>query len=198
MSNEELAVLAQGGDRESLMTLWSQVNRLVWKNANRWAAFGRGGATVEDLVQAGFIALLRTVDSFDPRKAKFSTHLYTYLRAEFTEATGQRSTRTQRDPLHSAVSLDTPLVDADNDEWGSIELCDAIIDPTAEDAFLDVEHEELCSAVRAAVDALPECQRTAILARYFGKAGTKPQKQAINAAMRTLRREHSRRLRNFL
>ncbi len=195
MRNEELAVLAQGGDREALMNLWSQVNRLVLKYANRWAAFGRGGVTVEDLCQAGFIALLRAVDSYDPGKAMFSTHLYTYLRAEFTEATGQRSPRTQRDPLHSAVSLDALLADGNNDEGSDIELCNTISDSAAEDAFLDVEHEELRSAVLAAVDALPECQRTAILARYFGKDG---KKQNVRVAMQNLRRNHAWRLKSYL
>jgi len=41
MSNETLAVLAQGGDREALLELWAQVRRFIWKQARRWA--GRGG-----------------------------------------------------------------------------------------------------------------------------------------------------------
>jgi len=37
MTNEALAVLAQDGDHEALLALWSQVQRLVWKQAWRWA-----------------------------------------------------------------------------------------------------------------------------------------------------------------
>lgn len=54
---------------------------MVYAQATRWA--GLGGTTIEDLTQAGFIAVLRAVDSYDPsRGTKFSTHLFQRLRAE--------------------------------------------------------------------------------------------------------------------
>jgi len=176
------------------MTLWNQVNRLVWKYAHKWAALGRGGVTSEDLVQTGFAALMEAVDSYNPEKARFSTHLVTRLRAEFTEATGQRTTRKQLDPLHSALSMDVPLTDGD----GDIELISTIPDPEAEAAFLDVERGELCAAVRTAVDALPERQRAAIRARYFGEGSVKWERQDVSRAMRSLRRDHARRLEGYL
>ena len=81
MNNEELAAMAQAGDREALLKLWTQVRRMVYQQAMRWA--GVGGTTLEDLEQAGFIAMLRAVDSYDPsRGTKFSTHLFQRLRAE--------------------------------------------------------------------------------------------------------------------
>ncbi|MBD5170043.1 MAG: hypothetical protein HDT20_08015 [Oscillibacter sp.] len=92
MSNEELAVMIQAGDRERLTELWDQVRRLVCQQARRWAAGGRGGVEVEDLQQAGFIAVLRAADSFDSSKgAKFTTALDYYLKQEFTAAVGQRT-----------------------------------------------------------------------------------------------------------
>lgn len=48
MTNEELVTLIQGGDRGKLVELWSQVRRLVLKNARRWA--GLGGTEVADLL----------------------------------------------------------------------------------------------------------------------------------------------------
>ena len=60
--------------------------------------------------QAGFIAMLRAVDSYDPsRGTKFSTYLFHRLRAELSAATGYNSKRSWFDPLQSAVSLDAPL-----------------------------------------------------------------------------------------
>ncbi len=161
MTNEELAVQAQDGDHEALLALWGQVQRLVWVQARRWA--GYGGTTMEDLLQAGVVALLRAVGSYDPQKGKFSTWLFPLLRAEFAIATGQHRKRTRLDPLQEAVSLETPLTDDDEDGT----LGDLIPDSAAEVAFLAVEHDELHDALEAALATLgPEEQRT-IRTRYF-------------------------------
>ena len=92
MTNEQIVCTIQAGDRDKLMELWYQVRRMVYKQAARWA--GPGGTTTEDLVQAGFIAVLRAADSYDPsRGTKFSTHLFQRLRAELSAATGYNSKR---------------------------------------------------------------------------------------------------------
>lgn len=100
MSNEELVALIQAGDRDRIVELWHQVQRMVYKQAARWA--GLGGTTIEDMTQAGFIAVLRAVDSYDPsRGTKFSTHLFQRLRAELSAATGYNSKRSRFDPLQT-------------------------------------------------------------------------------------------------
>jgi len=125
VSNEELVTLIQAGDRDRIVELWHQVQRMVYKQAARWA--GLGGTTVEDLEQAGFIAMLRAVDSYDPsRGTKFSTHLFQRLRAELSAATGYNSKRSWFDPLQNAVSLDAPLEDSED-----ATLADFIPDPAA-------------------------------------------------------------------
>ena len=87
MSNEERVALIQAGDRDRIVELWHQVRRMVYKQAARWA--GLGGTTIEDLTQAGFIAVLRAVDSYDlSRGTKFSTHLFQRLRAELRRPRG--------------------------------------------------------------------------------------------------------------
>ncbi len=159
MTNEQLAVLAQGGNREALLKLWNQVERLVWKQARRWA--GLGGTTVEDLSQAGFIAVLRTVDSFDPQKGKFSTWLFPILRAEFSAATGQQTARARRDPLQTAISADIPVW-----EDGEETALDFIPDPEAEDAYLAVEREELHDTLETALNTLSPKNRRVVSARY--------------------------------
>lgn len=125
MSNEELVALIQAGDRDRIVELWHQVRRMVYAQATRWA--GLGGTTIEDLTQAGFIAVLRAVDSYDPsRGTKFSTHLFQRLRAELSAATGYNSKRSWFDPLQNAVSLDAPLEDSED-----ATLADFIPDPAA-------------------------------------------------------------------
>lgn len=112
MNNEELVALIQAGDRGKLVELWTQVRRMVYQQAARWA--GVGGTTLEDLEQSGFIAMLRAVDAYDPTKAKFSTYLFQRLRSEFSTATGQHTKQARHDPLQNAVSLGAPLIDDDD------------------------------------------------------------------------------------
>lgn len=103
VSNEELVTLIQAGDRDRIVELWHQVQRMVYKQAARWA--GLGGTTIEDLTQTGFIAMLR---------------------AELSAATGYNSQRSWFDPLQNAVSLDAPLEDSED-----ATLADFIPDPAA-------------------------------------------------------------------
>jgi len=167
MTNEELTVLAQGGDREALLKLWGQVRRLVLKQAGRWA--GRGGAEVEDLLQCGFIAVLRAVDSYDASAGyAFTTHLFYLLKQEFTAACGQKTQRERRDPLQTAYSLDAPLTD---DEGDPLTLADTLPDPEAEaelTAVVDRDFENRRrAAVKAAIATLPENLQEAIRGRYY-------------------------------
>ena len=170
MSNEELAALVQAGERERLVELWGQTRRLVLKQANRWAVYRSGGAELEDLEQAGFIAVLRAADSFDPAAGcKFSSWLQPFVLDEFTKATGRRSARQAHDPLNGAASLDVP---ACPDEENSSPLGELMPDKRAEDAFADVERREdlrrLHAQLMEALDTLPPYPRAAVMAQYWG------------------------------
>lgn len=186
MSNEELVVLIQGGERDKLMELWAQVRRMVLKEAVRWAAYRSNGIDLEDLEQAGFIALMRAVDSFNPTAgARFSTWYYPIVKDEFQRATGRRTEKQRRDPLDAAVSLDAPITeDSDN-----ISLGDTIPDPGAESAIADVDHREdlrhLHAALEAAIATLPFDLQAAIRGRYY--RGETVDANAHNKAMRMLR-----------
>lgn len=168
MTNEELAVMVQSGDRDALLVLWEQVRRLVWKYANRWAVYGGNGVEAEDLLQAGFIAVLRAVETFDSSSgAKFTTYLYPVLKTEFVAATGQRTRKQQMDPLQSAASLDTPLLDDENgDTFG-----DLVPDPAAEAAFEAVDEadrlEHLRAVLKEAIAQLAPSHQDVICRRYY-------------------------------
>lgn len=168
MTNEQLVERIQAGEREWLLELWQQVRQLVGKYARRWAAGGRNGVETEDLVQTGFIAVLRAADTFDASAVcAFTTWLGIYLKQEFTQATGQRTKRDRMDPLQTAKSLDIPLTD----EWDSDPLSALIPDPAAEAAMQSVEERDWAEHRRAAVEAaiatLSEEQQSAIRKRYY-------------------------------
>ena len=187
MSNEELVALIQAGDRDRIVELWHQVQRMVYKQAARWA--GVGGTTLEDLEQAGFIAVLRAVDTYDPTKAKFSTHLFQRLRAEFSAATGYNSKRSWFDPLQNAVSLDAPLEDSED-----ATLADFIPDPAA---AAEMDGMEVRIGVAAILAELPEDQQRAVRGKYWHDLTV--DKKTLNAAMKRLRHpDCSKRLRAYL
>ena len=189
VSNEELVALIQAGDRDRIVELWHQVQRMVYAQATRWA--GLGGTTIEDLTQAGFIAVLRAVDSYDPsRGTKFSTHLFQRLRAELSAATGQHTKQARLDPLQNAVSLDAPLTDDDDSDT----FADLIPDPAAEAA---IEGMDVRLGVAGVLAELPEEQRKAVYDKYWCDLQVDARTHA--AAMKRLRHpDCSKRLRAYL
>lgn len=136
MSNEELAVMIQGGERDRLIELWQQIRRMALKEAVRWVAYHSNGVELDGLEQAGFIALMRAVNGFDPAAgALFSTWYHRILLTEFEAATGRRTEKQRRDPLDAAVSLDVPVgEDEDSATLGELQE-----DPAAARALEDVE-----------------------------------------------------------
>ncbi len=187
VSNEELVALIQAGDRDRIVELWHQVQRMVYAQATRWA--GLGGTTIEDLTQAGFIAVLRAVDTYDPTKAKFSTYLFQRLRAELSAATGWSSKTARLDPLQNAVSLDAPLTDEED-----ATLADFIPDPAA---AAEMGNAEVRIGVAAILAELPEDQQRAVRGKYWHDLTV--DKKTLNAAMKRLRHpDCSRRLKAYL
>lgn len=168
MTNEQLVELAQIGDRDALLQLWEGVKMLVWKLANKWAVYGGNGVETDDLLQEGFIAMLRALETYDRcAGAKFSTFFVPVLKTQFTAATGQRTKRDREDPLQSAASLDAPLTADDED----FTLADTLEDPAAEDAFEDVAERDRLEHIRdildEAIDRLEPNQREVIRKKYF-------------------------------
>ena len=168
MSNEELAVLVQNGEQDKLMELWGQVRRMALKEAVRWAAYRSNGAELEDLEQAGFIALMRAVDGFDPTAgARFGTWYYPIMKDEFRRATGRRTAKQAQDPLHTAGSLDIQIGEEDN----VATVGELVPDPVAAQAFSDVEDREWLAQLRPILDRalsiLPDRQRDTLVQRYY-------------------------------
>lgn len=197
MTNEELAAKIMGGDRDKLLELWEQVRRFAYQQANRWARIERGGATVADLEQSSFVALLDALEGWNPERGKFLTWYGLVLRGALSEATGQRTQRDRLDPLDAASSLDVPF--SDDPDAGT--LADVVRDPAAEQAVEAVAEQDalacMQAAVRRALDGLPADQRRAVVLRYW--RGESPDPRAINAALRALRNPSvSRQLRAFL
>lgn len=188
MNNEELAALIQNGERDRLPELWAQVERFVAQQANRRLTLsgGLGGVEFGDLYNAGYLALIAAVDSFDPLAGKsFIGWLALTLRSAFAEAGGYRSRKQSMDPLHRAGSLDAPV----GEDEDSASLAELVPDPAAAQAFEDVEGRDrlaqLHAALEAAIAPLPPDLRAAIRDRYY--YGKIVDANTHNRAMRLLR-----------
>lgn len=156
MSNEELVAAIQRGDQGRMPELWDNVYRLVCKYARHyWGLLeGRGGLTVEDLVQTGYVALAEAVEFYDSTVAAFSTWLYIYLRKNFRITAGLHGKAKTNDPINSKISLNAPIDEEDGD------ALDALIeDPKSAATFQSVEDaiytEQLHNALEDALAALP-------------------------------------------
>ena len=187
MSNEEVAVLAQSGNEKSVLLLWERVKYFAKKQAGRWIAAweGRGGVTIDDLMQCAFLALLDALESWRPDGGSFIGWYALRLKAAFTVAYGQRTQRDRLDPLQTATSLETPLDGYDDD----LTLGDTIEDPEAMRAMDSVEEidrlHHLHDIMQEIIETLPEPQKTAIVQRYY--MDEKADSKAHNAALRSLR-----------
>ncbi len=166
MTNEELAQQIQQGERDLILPLWEQVRRYAHDRAYKWhrATGGRGGVTLDDLEQEAFIALLEALEGWDEKAGKFLTWYDLRLKSAFTAATAQRTQRDRLDPLESALSLDTPLLDGEDDLFT---LADVVADPRAEQDMENLEEIERQESVRRVVNSLQTEQRQVILLRYY-------------------------------
>ena len=171
MSNEELVKQIQDGDRNRLPELWEQVERFVALRSRAVAERldGRYGVTAEDFYQSGYFALLSALETFAEEKGcSFLSWLDVHLKREFAICGGWRTDRARKDPLNSALSLNAPLV---NEEDNDATLGDYLPDPDGLQAFEDVEQEDwnfqLHHALETAIDEIPVKPGDVIRRRYF-------------------------------
>ena len=217
---EQLVEMAQGGRDELYLDIWLRVKGRIWTIAkNRYqkmkegtAGFDNGGiiggVDAEDLYQAGFLALVDAIRTFDgSREIKFTSWLHYYLKKEFRAAEGIRTKR--RDPLDKCLSYDRPS-SPDNEDLGP--LSDTI--PSGRDDYAtvneEVYNEQLHGAIEAALDMIPTREAEAIRRAYFAGETYKEiakatgvsverVRQIINAGIATLRRQRAKnRLEEFL
>lgn len=169
MTNEDIVVLIQAGDTSLYADLWRNIERLVrWKARSIISAIGsRGGAEVDDLYQSGYLAMVAAVNTYNPESGSFAGWLMLHLKKAFAEATGTRSQKQAKDPIHSAISLESPL----SDDTDADELQEIIPDPAAELPMRGVDEriyqQQLRNALEMALDKLPDNQRDTIRSKYL-------------------------------
>ena len=143
-----LMLAYQGGEEGAFDQIVERYSTMVWSLLTRFLGQGE---TREDLVQETFLRVVKARDRYQP-SARFSTYLY---RIVYNLAVNESQRR------RTLVSLDQPSGEDKDSTMGEV-LKDDTAEPSAE-----LEREDVVTAVRAAVGALPEGQRMAlILAKY--------------------------------
>lgn len=181
MTNEEIAVAVQRGQSELMEQLWKQCRRFIGQQALRWAKAwkNRSYFDMDDLTQAGYIALCEAVKGYQAGRGGFLTFLGFHLKTEFSKVIGCRTETQMKDPLNEAVSLDAP---AYNDEDSAVALGETLPfeDPGFEDIERDLMNEYLARVLGWALQGVTEKRRTAIERRYFQEQNYAKIAEALN------------------
>lgn len=154
LTNEELALALQHGDTTALEALWEQTKRLAFCTVRQY----RPSVTVDldDLLQAAFLGVRAAAFAFDPDRGAFAALLPFYVRRACRQTLGLDR------PALATTSLDAPLNDETDDTLEDL-LADDSLPPMTE----DIEREELCRDVRAAVERLEGRQAAAVRGHWL-------------------------------
>jgi RNA polymerase sigma factor (sigma-70 family) len=170
MTNEELAIRIQQGEKELLDRLWEQNKGFIYERAyqlyNQYTDRCKScGVEDDDIIQIGFFALCEAVQAYKPESGyKLTTYMKYPLKTHFKVLLGERTTK--RDPLNQCNSLNE-LAGDDTDT----EKLDLVADPESGAPFDELEEEifnnELHHALETAFLKLSTKQSSVIRRRYL-------------------------------
>jgi RNA polymerase sigma factor (sigma-70 family) len=180
MTNEELALRIKSGETFLMDELWGQVERFVYKQANKfyWAykdRCGQIGLEVDDLYQEGYFAIHKAVENFD---ASLNKTLLTYagyqLKRRFFDVSKMHSTGWQKNTTYYAMSLDAPTGRYDKIHSTSkkdMALLNVLVDEIdiAEGVIEQIYTKSLGEALEEAMTSLTERQAYILVERYYNK-----------------------------
>lgn len=149
LSDEDLVESALGGDEDAFSQLYERYRRPVFATSYRII---QSAEDARDATQEVFVKLYRSLRSWNPRKASFSTWIYRLASNHAIDCWRARGRRRETQDTENPA------------ERGEREhaLDDAIRSP-----YRDVAGREQVDAVRRCVDLLPELQKKVFILRYF-------------------------------
>lgn len=122
--NERYVLEYNNGDAQALSKLIKANSGLVHNFANRYSSYLGSGLTKEDLVQAGYIGLIKAVKRYDSKRDnKFSTYAYWWIRKEILDEKDSINL-TIRIPGHkvAAIKLIKLLEDQSIELYGKVNV----------------------------------------------------------------------------
>ena len=143
LSDDEVALLAQGGDGQALVYLLDKYKNFVRARARSYFLIG---ADHEDIVQEGMIGLYKAIRDYKADKqTSFRAFAELCVKRQIITAI-KTATRQKHVPLNSYVSLNKPLYDEESDRTLMDVIEGRVTNP--EDLFISQEevnhiHEQI-------------------------------------------------------
>ena len=172
MTNEELAAAVKAGREDLITELWEQCENYIRLQASRWERAWKGKRhdfDFDDFFQAGYFALLKAVDKWDPERGKcFIGFLDLCLKTVFAEVAGCRTKAQKKDIMYTSERLESPVPGKRSD--GKERTLAETIGGYCEglEAIEEKDYQEcIVKAVREAVARLPENCRKAVEGHFL-------------------------------
>lgn len=169
MSNEELAIEIQNGNKEAVIQLWEQVEKFIISQAHTYyrklEATGREYIPEPtDLIAEGYFAMLEAVKYYSTRKGyKYITYLSKTLKKAFYAVSGYKTLKEQNEPLNKCKSLNIPL----NEDSDNIEVIDIVTDKSAYEAFSAIEITDRNHIISNVLSSLNEADKQLLQLKYW-------------------------------
>ncbi|WP_459479625.1 sigma-70 family RNA polymerase sigma factor [Clostridium saccharoperbutylacetonicum] len=153
MTNEELVLLYQQGDKQALENLIETNIGIVRKLANKFYGINKM-VEFDDMVQVGTIGLINAASKYNndlENKAGFITYAFQYIKREIFSCVNGRSEKeiSNNKLYNSCVSIDMPLQsDEDIQLKDTIESIDYGFENVEEKIYIQQLREELEGAMK--------------------------------------------------
>lgn len=187
MTNEELAVLIQAGEKERTGQLWEQMERLIYWHCNRYFTLygercARAGVTLDDITQEGYLALLDAVEAYDPSSG---FKLSSYLKYPLLNRVKSLLGIVKPAPLNDASSI--------NEEVGEDStLEDMLEDKTARDAMNgvidNIWNEQLHATLETCLESIDPEQAAAVRGRFYSDPPQRGNSTMVEKGIKGIRR----------
>lgn len=141
-----------------------------WARRYAWALEGRPWLDMDDLASAAMLGILAAREAYEPDRGSWATFSAYYIRKEIRALLGIRDGSI----APCVLSLDDPIANGD----GDVTHLDQLPDDALPDADAGAILDDLKRDVRAAVDDLPDRQRT-VVQRWQLDGGTQAQAAAL-------------------
>jgi RNA polymerase sigma-70 factor (ECF subfamily) len=150
-SDEELVERALSGDEHAFGELHDRYRTPIHSTAYRII---QDPEAARDATQEIFVKIYRSLRSFDPRRARFSTWIYRLAANHAIDAWRSRRSRGESQLPEEASDVERRAREGI--------LAEAIQSP-----YESLESRERVEEIRRCVDALPELQKKVFVLRYF-------------------------------
>lgn len=161
MTNEELVLNIRSGQLHLMKDLYKQNRGIIYRTARKYSSMKlTAAADIDDFMQTGYVALAAAVEGYEQSKGAFVLYLMPWLRSSMRRLIGLDGARKS---YIGAASLDEVIPGSE----GETTRGDLIVDESAEDPCTAVALEDTRRLIRAAVDRLPDKQRSVIHFHYF-------------------------------